>query len=145
MEIEVFVFGMVVEIIGITPLITNPPVAIPPSPIFSPIIGDPSSRTGGGGGEGGGGQIPGLNPPTTQPTCPVNALKLGLCVDVLAVLVHVGLGNSVENLRCPVLKGLLEVEAASCLCTTIRLKLLALQVMITCGITPPSGFVCPPL
>ncbi|MBA0684745.1 hypothetical protein Goari_026310, partial [Gossypium aridum] len=42
-------------------------------------------------------------PPTSQPTCPVNALKLGLCVDVLGGLGHIGLGNPVENACCPVL------------------------------------------
>lgn len=74
-------------------------------------------------------------------------------MDVLGGLVHIGLGNPVENACCPVLKGLLELEAAICLCTTIRLKLLnlnifiplALQALITCGKTPPPGFVCPPL
>ncbi|KAI3836217.1 hypothetical protein MKW92_037053 [Papaver armeniacum] len=107
---------------------------------------------GGGGGLlppiGGGGGLPG-----TSPSCPINALKLGLCVDVLGGLVHVGLGDPVENACCPVIAGLLELEAAVCLCTSIRLKLLnlnifiplALQVLITCGKEPPPGFVCPPL
>ncbi|MBA0713737.1 hypothetical protein Golax_012753 [Gossypium laxum] len=113
----------------ISPPITNPPVTIPP----------PS----------GGGSSPA--PPTSQPTCPVNALKLGLCVDVLGGLGHIGLGNPVENACCPVLGGLLELEAAVCLCTAIRLKLLninifiplALQALITCGKNPPPGFICP--
>ncbi|KAL4346650.1 hypothetical protein GQ457_17G021050 [Hibiscus cannabinus] len=122
------------------PPITNPPVTIPPpSSPYPPYTG------------GGGGSTPA--PPSTQPTCPVNALKLGLCVDVLGGLVHVGLGNPVENACCPVLGGLLQLEAAVCLCTALRLKLLnlnifiplALQVLITCGINPPPGFICPPL
>ncbi|KAK9103147.1 hypothetical protein Sjap_020401 [Stephania japonica] len=113
---------------------------------------------GGGGGGGilppiGGGGAPGTTPPSTSPTCPINALKLGLCVDVLSGLVHIGIGNPVENACCPVIQGLLEIEAALCLCTTIRLKLLnlniilpiALQALITCGKNPPPGFVCPPL
>ncbi|XP_026410043.1 36.4 kDa proline-rich protein-like [Papaver somniferum] len=112
---------------------------------------------GGGGGLlppiGGGGGLPGLSPPSTSPSCPINALKLGLCVDVLGGLVHVGLGDPVENACCPVIAGLLELEAAVCLCTSIRLKLLnlnifiplALQVLVTCGKNPPPGFVCPPL
>ncbi|KAM7272680.1 hypothetical protein ACFE04_027343 [Oxalis oulophora] len=91
--------------------------------------------------------------PSIQPKCPIDALKLGLCVDVLGGLVHIGLGDPVQNVCCPVLQGLLELEAAICLCTTLRLKLLnlnifipiALQVLATCGITPPPGFVCPPL
>ncbi|KAB2014229.1 hypothetical protein ES319_D09G210200v1 [Gossypium barbadense] len=113
----------------ISPPITNPPVTIPP----------PS----------GGGSSPA--PPTSQPTCPVNALKLGLCVDGLGGLGHIGLGNPVENACCPVLGGLLELETAVCLCTAIRLELLninifiplALQAIITCGKNPPPGFICP--
>lgn len=66
---------------------------------------------------------------------------------------HIGIGNPVEHICCPVLQGLLELEAAICLCTTIRLKLLnlniflplALSLLATCGLTPPPGFVCPPL
>nr|prf salt-inducible protein RF2 [Medicago sativa] len=48
-------------------------------------------------------------------------------------------------------QGLVDLDAAICLCTTIRLKLLninlviplALQVLIDCGKTPPEGFKCP--
>ncbi|KAL0331440.1 UNVERIFIED_CONTAM: proline-rich protein [Sesamum angustifolium] len=143
----------------ITPPITNPPGIIPPiiNPpgIVPPIINPPVTRPppsspyppytppGGGGG--------GRPPPAV--TCPIDALKLGLCLDVLGGLVHVGIGNPIENICCPVIQGLLELEAAICLCTTIRLKLLnlnvflplALQVLATCGLTPPPGFVCPPL
>lgn len=132
----------------IIPPITNPPVILPPPSSSYPPYTSPPPSGGGGGGGGGGGRVPGL-----APTCPINALKLGLCVDLLGGLVHIGLGNPVENVCCPVLQGLLELEAAVCLCTTIRLKLLnlnifiplALQVLATCGLTPPPGFVCPPL
>ncbi|QCD81272.1 36.4 kDa proline-rich protein-like [Vigna unguiculata] len=115
------------------PIIINPPVVPPPVVIYPP----PSS------------------PPYSPPhrTCPIDALKLGLCLDVLGGLVHVGIGDPVENVCCPVIQGLLDLEAAICLCTVIRAKLLnlniflplALQVLITCGKTPPPGFVCPPL
>ncbi|CAI0490074.1 unnamed protein product [Linum tenue] len=121
------------------PPITNPPVVLPP-PSVTPSPPCSSCYPGGGGG-------------ATQPRCPIDALKLGACVDVLGGLVHIGLGDPVVNTCCPILKGLLELEAAVCLCTTIRLKLLnlnifiplALQVLATCGMTPPPGFVCPPL
>ncbi|CAN6476625.1 unnamed protein product [Victoria cruziana] len=111
-------------------------------------------QPGGGGGsncdDSGGGCMP---PPTsTTSSCPVNALKLGACVDVLGGLVHLGLGDPVENACCPLLQGLVELEAAACLCTSLRLKVLnlniylplALQLLITCGKTPPPGFICPP-
>ncbi|CAN0842143.1 36.4 kDa proline-rich protein, partial [Linum grandiflorum] len=122
------------------PPITNPPAR--PPPVVNP---PPCSSCPPGGGA--------PYPPSMQPKCPINALKLGACVDVLGGLVHIGLGDPVENVCCPVLQGLLELEAAVCLCTTLRLKLLnlnifiplALQALITCGKTPPPGFVCPPL
>ncbi|KAH7863896.1 hypothetical protein Vadar_023157 [Vaccinium darrowii] len=142
-----------------TPPILNPPGILPPiinppggSPPYPPYRGPPGGPPGGGGGGGGG---PGISPPPppTQPKCPINALKLGLCVDVLGGLVHIGIGDPIENVCCPVLKGLLELEAAICLCTILRIKLLnlniflplALQLLATCGLTPPPGFVCPPL
>ncbi|KAJ7944758.1 36.4 kDa proline-rich protein [Quillaja saponaria] len=165
--------------IVLPPIIINPPPVLPPPVIYPPYTPAPPSggggggkrgggggggRRGGGGGggypgygpPGGGGGVPGISPPPFTPapkTCPINALKLGLCVDVLGGLVHIGLGNPVENACCPVLQGLLELEAAICLCTVIRLKVLnlnifiplALQALITCGLTPPPGFVCPPL
>lgn len=66
---------------------------------------------------------------------------------------HIGLGDPVVNVCCPVLQGLLELEAAVCLCTALRLKVLnlnifipiALQVLATCGKIVPPGFTCPPL
>ncbi|KAK7251156.1 hypothetical protein RIF29_34103 [Crotalaria pallida] len=121
---------VVVPPIIITPPILPPPVIYPPptSPYYPPA-------------------------PPSQPTCPIDALKLGLCLDVLGGLVHIGIGNPVENVCCPVIQGLLDLEAAICLCTIIRARLLnlnifiplALQVLVTCGKTPPPGFVCPPL
>ncbi|CAL9077535.1 unnamed protein product [Musa acuminata var. zebrina] len=96
--------------------------------------------------EGGGG-LPGASPPAT---CSLDHLKLGLCLDVLGGLVHLGAGNPAENVCCPVLHGLLELEAAVCLCTAIKLRILnldiyiplALQLLITCGKNPPSGSLC---
>lgn len=71
-------------------------------------------------------------------------------MDLLGGLVHVGLGDPAVNTCCPLLAGLVELEAAVCLCTTIRLKLLninlylplALQLLLTCGKTPPPGYTC---
>ncbi|KAD2394298.1 hypothetical protein E3N88_41275 [Mikania micrantha] len=88
--------------------------------------------------------------PTPAATCPIDALKLGACVDLLGGLVHIGLGDPVVNQCCPILSGLLELEAAVCLCTTLKIKLLniniylplALQLLVTCGKTPPPGYTC---
>ncbi|KAK9149599.1 hypothetical protein Scep_008356 [Stephania cephalantha] len=95
--------------------------------------------------------IPGSTPcPPPPGTCPIDTLKLGACVDLLGGLVHIGLGDPAVNECCPLLQGLVEIEAAVCLCTTLKIKLLnlniflpiALQLLVTCGKTPPPGFTC---
>ncbi|GLJ24686.1 hypothetical protein SUGI_0472150 [Cryptomeria japonica] len=91
-------------------------------------------------------------PPAPAPAkCPLDALKLGVCVEVLSGLVHIGIGDPIVNQCCPVIEGVLALEAALCLCTAIRAKLLnlnilvplALQLIASCGMTPPPGFTCP--
>jgi len=95
-----------------------------------------------GGGSGAGGS-----------SCPLDALKLGACVDLLEGLVHAVIRDPVVNQCCPLIEGVAALEAALCLCTTICLKLLdvnvilplALEIFVQCGLTPPPGFTCPPL
>ncbi|KAF5946054.1 hypothetical protein HYC85_016282 [Camellia sinensis] len=123
--------------------ITLPPIVKPPINL-PPVTNTPTTTK------------PCPPPPGAQ-TCPIDTLKLGDCVDHFVGLVHMGLGGSV-NVRntlvadqcCPVLQGLVEIEAAVCLCTTLQLKVLnlnnfvptALQLLVTCGKTPPPGFTC---
>ncbi|MBA0797218.1 hypothetical protein Gohar_007933, partial [Gossypium harknessii] len=115
----------------VKPPINLPPVTVPP--VTNPPSGKPCPP-----------------PPSTKATCPIDTLKLGACVDLLGGAVHVGVGDPVVNACCPVLKGLVELEAAVCLCTTLKLKLLnlkiyapiALQLLISCGKTPPPGYTC---
>ncbi|XP_009365676.2 36.4 kDa proline-rich protein [Pyrus x bretschneideri] len=123
-----------------------PPHAKPPPhvPTKPPVVLPPPSTP----------KPPTVKPPPPSPpkdTCPIDTLKLGACVDVLGGLIHVGIGSSAKDACCPVLQGLVDLDAAICLCTTIKAKLLnvnliipiALQVLIACGKTPPSGFQCP--
>lgn len=146
--------GIVPPIIGgiIPPVVGGivPPVVggiVPPvvGGIVPPIVGGTVPPP-----KGGSSACP---PPkgTTKPaTCPIDALKLGACVDLLGGLVHVGLGDPVANQCCPILGGLVELEAAVCLCTTLKLKLLniqlvlpvALELLLTCGKKVPAGFTC---
>lgn len=142
----------------VTPILPKPPVNVPPvnlpippvtvppvTPILPPIpivTNPPTTPT----------PSPGkaCPPPGYKQTCPIDTLKLGACVDLLGGLVHIGLGDPVANQCCPVLQGLVGLEAAVCLCTTLKLKVLnlkvyvplALQLLITCGKTPPPGFTC---
>ncbi|OAY31490.1 36.4 kDa proline-rich protein [Manihot esculenta] len=123
----------------VIPPIIKPPITIPPI-VNPPVITNPPK----------GGSTPCPPPPGAKATCPIDTLKLGACVDLLGGLVHIGLGDPVVNECCPVLQGLVELEAAVCLCTTLKLKLLnlniyvpiALQLLVTCGKTPPPGYTC---
>ncbi|KAL9242457.1 hypothetical protein vseg_016450 [Gypsophila vaccaria] len=116
---------------------TKPPVIPPVTPV-PPVVGPPCPPAGSG------------PSPSPKETCPIDAIQLGACVDVLGGLIHIGLGDPIKNQCCPILNGLLEVEAAVCLCTTLKLKLLnlnlyvplALQLLLTCGKAPPPGFTC---
>ncbi|XP_062233508.1 36.4 kDa proline-rich protein-like isoform X2 [Phragmites australis] len=96
------------------------------------------------------------NVPPTPPagrTCPINALKLNACVDVLGGLIHLVIGREAKSKCCPLVQGVADLDAALCLCTTIRARVLniniylpiALELLITCGKHPPAGFKCPSL
>ncbi|KAH0774367.1 hypothetical protein KY290_011504 [Solanum tuberosum] len=126
--------------IGLPPIV-KPPIGLPPigiPPVIVPPVVKPSPK----------GKKP--CPPTTKATCPIDTLKLGACVDLLGGLVHIGLGDPAVNECCPILGGLAELEAAACLCTTLKVKLLnlkiyvplALQLLVTCGKSPPPGYTC---
>ncbi|XP_039005802.1 36.4 kDa proline-rich protein-like [Hibiscus syriacus] len=117
------------------PVYPSPPVLKPP-PVETPCPPPPP--------------VP-YPPPPAKQTCPIDTLKLGACVDVLGGLVHIGIGSSAKDTCCPVLQGLLDLDAAICLCTAIKAKFLninvllpiGLQVLVDCGKTPPPGFQCP--
>ncbi|XP_057999333.1 36.4 kDa proline-rich protein-like [Hevea brasiliensis] len=95
--------------------------------------------------------VPSPPPPPNQQTCPIDTLKLGACVNVLGGLVHIGLGNDAKDACCPVLQGLLDVEAAVCLCLAVNAGPhhinatlgIVVQALAGCGKTPPPGFMCP--
>ncbi|KVI11686.1 36.4 kDa proline-rich protein-like [Cynara cardunculus var. scolymus] len=131
-----------------TPPVASPPIVTPPvaspslatPPVASPTIAIPPVAF-----------PPIASAPGTPPaTCPIDTIKLGACVDLLGGLIHIGLGDPAENKCCSVLAGLAEVEAAVCLCTTLKVNLLnlniylpiALELLATCGKSPPPGYTC---
>ncbi|XP_072956115.1 14 kDa proline-rich protein DC2.15-like [Typha angustifolia] len=100
-------------------------------------------------------------PPTPKPTpnptpsshgkCPMDALKLGVCANVLD-LIHAKVGLPPKEPCCPLLEGLVDLEAAVCLCTAIKANILGIKlnlpinlslVLNFCGKGVPSGFQCP--
>ncbi|XP_055828807.1 14 kDa proline-rich protein DC2.15-like [Solanum dulcamara] len=97
---------------------------------------------GGGSGNGGGG--------SGQGKCPRDALKLGVCANVLN-LVNVIVGSPPTLPCCSLIQGLVDLEAAVCLCTAIRANVLGINlnvplslslVLNSCGRNPPNGFTC---
>ncbi|KAL6606125.1 hypothetical protein ACP70R_041778 [Stipagrostis hirtigluma subsp. patula] len=118
----------------VPPYVPPTPPYVPPTPPYVPPTPTPPAPAPGG-------------------TCPIDTLKLNACVDVLGGLVHLVIGQQARTKCCPLVQGVADLDAALCLCTTIRARLLniniylpvALELLITCGKHPPPGFRCPPL
>ncbi|VFQ88746.1 unnamed protein product [Cuscuta campestris] len=83
--------------------------------------------------------------------CPKDALKLGVCANVLHDLLHLALGVPPKRHCCPLIEGLVDLEAAACLCTAIKANVLGINLNVPvsltillnfCGKKVPSGFQC---
>nr|ABU63756.1 root specific protein [Triticum aestivum] len=102
-----------------------------------------------------GGNCPTPSTPTPTPAafgrCPRDAVKIGLCVNALN-LVKAELGAPPTLPCCPLVKGLVDLEAALCLCTVLKanvLNIVKLNLPIDlsvipndCGKKVPTGFQC---
>ncbi|KAG4125826.1 hypothetical protein ERO13_D10G122350v2, partial [Gossypium hirsutum] len=82
--------------------------------------------------------------------CPRDALKLGVCANVFN-LVNVIVGSPPVMPCCSLLNGLVDLEAAACLCTAIRANILGINLNIpvslslllnVCSRNVPTGFQC---
>ncbi|KAM3206299.1 hypothetical protein ACQJBY_061781 [Aegilops geniculata] len=120
-----------------TPVATTPTPVMPPT--HTPVTPTPTPA-------------PAPGPATPTGKCPVDTLKLLACVDVLNGLLHAVIGSSASDTCCPLLSGLADLDAALCLCTTIKVKALnvslvlpiAIEVLVNqCGKRVPDGFHCP--
>ena len=112
----------------------QPPVVVPTPPVVVP----PTYH--GGGAHGHDGQ------------CSIDALKLRVCANVLGGLLGLKVGVPARDECCPLLQGLVDLDAAVCLCTAVRANILGLHLNVPvdislllnhCGKTCPSGFICP--
>ncbi|XP_071723571.1 lipid transfer protein EARLI 1-like isoform X1 [Rutidosis leptorrhynchoides] len=99
--------------------------------------------------------FPGPNPdpnnPYPQESCPRDALKLGICANVLGSLLNVTLGRPPVVPCCSLLEGLVDLEAAICLCTALRANILGINLNLpislslllnVCSRRTPPGFQC---
>ncbi|KAK3041090.1 hypothetical protein RJ639_026887 [Escallonia herrerae] len=83
--------------------------------------------------------------------CPKDTLKLGVCGDLLNDLVHLVVGTPTKTQCCSLIEGLVDVDAAICLCTAIKANVLGINLNVpvslslllnNCGKKVPSGFQC---
>ncbi|KAF8083966.1 hypothetical protein N665_0741s0001 [Sinapis alba] len=90
--------------------------------------------------------------PTTPSTgsCPRNALQIGVCANVLK-LVDLKLGNPPVKPCCSLIEGLVDLEAAVCLCTALKLNILGINLNLpidlsallnVCSKKVPKNFQC---
>ncbi|TVU14960.1 hypothetical protein EJB05_38457, partial [Eragrostis curvula] len=95
-----------------------------------------------------GGNCP--TPSTPSGKCPRDALKLGVCANVLG-LIKAKVAVPPTEPCCPLLEGLVDLEAALCLCTAIKGNILGIDLNLPidlslilnhCGKTAPNGFKC---
>ncbi|XWS77242.1 hypothetical protein CRYUN_Cryun01aG0244600 [Craigia yunnanensis] len=95
---------------------------------------------------------PATRPPSTNtPSCPRDALKLGVCANLLNDLVHLVVGTPPKSPCCPLIQGLADLEAAVCICTAIKANVLGITLNVAislslllnyCGKDVPRGFQC---
>ncbi|THU65534.1 hypothetical protein C4D60_Mb05t04670 [Musa balbisiana] len=89
--------------------------------------------------------------PTPKPSygkCPIDTLKLAACANVLNGLITVGVGKFPEQPCecCTLIDGLVDLEAAVFLCTTLKAKVLGINLSLLlnyCGKKVPKEFQCP--
>lgn len=97
-------------------------------------------------------------PPPSTPTpvtpskgCTRDALKLGVCANVLNGTVSAVVGTPPDIPCCTLLQGLVDLEVALCLCTAIKANILGINLNVpialsllvnTCGKKLPSDFQC---
>ncbi|XP_073002591.1 14 kDa proline-rich protein DC2.15-like [Typha latifolia] len=107
-----------------------PPAPKPPKPSTTPCPPPPGSSYG---------------------KCPRDALKLGVCANVLG-LIKGKIGAPPKLPCCSLLEGLVDLEAAVCLCTAIKGNVLGIKLNLPidlslilnyCGKKVPAGFKCP--
>ncbi|KAK1438737.1 hypothetical protein QVD17_04547 [Tagetes erecta] len=89
--------------------------------------------------------------PSPTGACPRDALKLGVCANVLGSLLNLVVGDPPVKPCCSLLEGLVDLEAAVCLCTAIKANVLGINLNVpvslslllnVCSKNVPKDFVC---
>ncbi|KAK9668338.1 hypothetical protein RND81_13G053100 [Saponaria officinalis] len=92
------------------------------------------------------------NPNNPQGKCPIDALKLRVCANLLNNLLGIKIGSPQKEPCCSLIRGLADVDAAACVCTALKAKVLGLKLNVPlslslllneCGCKVPKDFTCP--
>ncbi|XP_060186653.1 lipid transfer protein EARLI 1-like [Lycium barbarum] len=89
---------------------------------------------------------------SSQDKCSIDTLKLRVCANVLDNLLGVRIGNPSKKPCCSLIQGLVDLDAALCLCIAINANVLGINLNVpishslllnACDKKVPSGFQCP--
>ncbi|XP_019155178.1 PREDICTED: putative lipid-binding protein AIR1 [Ipomoea nil] len=90
--------------------------------------------------------------PPLKGECPKRALELGVCAVLLKDLLHLVAGSPATMPCCSLISGLVDLEAAACLCTVLKANTfgikfdnipVSLNLLINvCGKSVPIGYQC---
>ncbi|OEL17641.1 hypothetical protein BAE44_0021340 [Dichanthelium oligosanthes] len=89
--------------------------------------------------------------PNLAGKCPLNAVKLGVCADVLDGLIHAVVGALPKEPYCSLISSLADLEAAVCVCLAINANILGVNLDVAvdltflvnyCGHSMLAGFTC---
>ncbi|KAM7263348.1 hypothetical protein ACFE04_001031 [Oxalis oulophora] len=93
-----------------------------------------------------------IAPNWNQPKCPRDTLKFGVCADLLGSLIGIRLGTPPVTPCCSLLHGLVDLEAAVCLCTALKADILGIikidlpislsLLLNACSKKVPTGYQC---
>ncbi|CAN1332078.1 Putative lipid-binding protein At4g00165 [Linum perenne] len=94
------------------------------------------------------------SPPSSsgEKKCPTNVLKFGVCGSWLGLVYEV-VGSKPSKECCTVIKGIVDLEAAMCLCYAVKANVLGMvkidipiavsMLVNSCGGNIPQGYKCP--
>ncbi|XVE63861.1 hypothetical protein DITRI_Ditri07aG0055200 [Diplodiscus trichospermus] len=87
-----------------------------------------------------------------MPTCPRNIRNINVCANVMGLIrIGVNPGQNPNSQCCSVIRGLVDLDAAVCLCEAIKVNFLGINVSINillkailnyCGKQVPTGYRC---
>ncbi|KAL3331148.1 hypothetical protein AABB24_034783 [Solanum stoloniferum] len=90
--------------------------------------------------------------PSSKGKCPKDTLKLNACASLLDDLLHLVIGSSPAKTKCcSLIEGLVDLDAAVCLCTALKANVLGINLNIplslslllnNCGKYAPKNFQC---